>query len=653
MRITARKRGTAARCGVLVFIVAVFGGQATLAQVARPTAVTASAAAAPPPRTAPVVETAAPVESSAVRLAVGRSTLIDVGTPITRVSLTSADVADALVTSSNQLLVHGKEPGSISMFVWEQSGAVRRYEIVVDRDLAQLREQMALLFPDEQINVHSNGSQIVLSGNVSGEGVSEQAVSVAAGFVENADNVVTLLQAAPAPAPEQVLLRVRFAEVSRSAMTEFGMSYFTSPTGVRNTVGRLSTQQYAAPNFDDLAWTKADSSFGSDVTSASGEINFSDFLNLFLLSEKYDLGVLIKALQTRGLFESLAEPNLIAQSGKEASFLAGGEFPIPVVQGNANNAAVSVQFKEFGIRLNFTPTVVGDRVQLKVMPEVSTLDYGNAVILNGFQIPALSTRRTETEIELRDGQTFAIAGLMNNQVQSTLQKVPFLGDIPILGHLFKSRAAQKNQTELVVMITPEILSPDSPGVTTELPRLPEPFLEPLADDGTHPAPLPAFDEEAAAAAEARAVAEREAAALAIEEARLTAQRAREEQRAQAERQKLEEETRKQAERDAEAAEKARLEQARRDAAASQEAEKVAKAEAERQAKAAEEARQAQAELDAQQAEEQALVEREAAARARRDAGQADKERQAREAAEARLRAAEAAYQDELARRSEQ
>src|SRR6185312_4156201 len=177
-----------------------------------------------------------------------------------------------------------------------------------------------------------------------------------------------------------------------------------------------------------------------------------------------DLGVLIKALQNRGLFQSLAEPNLVAESGKEASFLAGGEFPVPIAQGSGANIGVSVQFKEFGIRLNFTPTVNGDRVHLKVKPEVSTLDYGNAVVLSGFRIPALSTRRTETELELRSGQTFAIAGLMNNQMQSTMQKVPGIGDIPIIGALFKSKASQKDQTELVVMITPEILPNNSPGV---------------------------------------------------------------------------------------------------------------------------------------------------------------------------------------------
>ena len=332
----------------------------------------------------------------------------------------------------------------------------------------------------------------MLSGSVSSKDVVDRAINVALGYVEKREDVVTLLQVREGPASNQVLLKVRFAEVSRSALTEFGMSLFTSPTGINNTLGRVTTGQFSAPGFTDLAWTKASSEFGGAVTSAEGKFSVSDFLNLFLLSEKYDLGTVIRAMQQRGIFQSLAEPNLVAESGKEASFLAGGEFPIPVVQGSQNGSAVSIQFKEFGVRLNFTPTVRGGRVHLKVKPEVSTLDYANGVSLQGFRIPALSTRRTETELELRDGQTFAIAGLMNNQMNSTLQKIPGIGDIPILGHLFKSKAAQKSQSELVVMITPHILPNDSAGVTNTLPRLVEPYLAPLPEPKTHPVPPEAF-----------------------------------------------------------------------------------------------------------------------------------------------------------------
>jgi len=411
------------------------------------------------------------------------------------VSLTSADIADALVTGQSQLLVHGKTPGSISMFVWDRAGAVKRYEIAVQRDLARLNDQVRELFPGESIEARSNGKAVVLSGKVSSKEVADKAVAVAAGYVDKPTDVTSLLQVQPGPRSNQVLLRVRFAEVSRSAMSEYGMSLFTGPTGINNTIGRATTQQYPAPAYTDLAWSKANSDFGSDVTSAEGKIAFSDFLNVFLLNQKYDLGVLIKALQNKGLFQSLAEPNLVAESGKEASFLAGGEFPVPIAQGSGANIGVSVQFKEFGIRLNFTPTVVGDRVHLKVRPEVSTLDYGNAVLLSGFRIPSLSTRRAETELELQNGQTFAIAGLMSNQMQTTMQKIPGIGDIPILGYLFKSKAAKRDQTELVVMITPEILPNNSPGVTPSLPAYPDTFMPPLSDlKKTYPAPAPAFTE---------------------------------------------------------------------------------------------------------------------------------------------------------------
>jgi pilus assembly protein CpaC len=431
-------------------------------------------------------------ETSTVNLTVGRSTVIDVGVPIARVSLTSPDVADALVTSSAQLLVHGKTPGTISMFIWDRAGAIRRYDVTVQRDLSRLVSQMAELFPGEHLSVQGNGRSVIVSGKATTKFVADKALEVAAGYVEKKDDVVNLVQIGGANGPAQVLLRVRFAEVSRTALTELGASWFTSPTGVKSTLARVTTQQFAAPGFDELKWTKESGDFGAPVTGAQGKFTFSDFLNLFVFSEKYDLGAMVRLLQNKGVFQNLAEPNLVTESGKEASFLAGGEIPVPVAQGTGGNVAISVQWKEFGIRLSFTPTVNDDRVHLKVKPEVSTLDFANAITLQGFRIPALSTRRADTEIELRNGQTFAIAGLLNNTATQTLQKVPGIGDIPILGLLFKSKAAQKQQTELVVMITPEILSATSRGITGDLPRLVEPYMTPPAPKKTFPSPPPAF-----------------------------------------------------------------------------------------------------------------------------------------------------------------
>jgi len=416
-------------------------------------------------------------DASTVRLLVGRSTVLDVGTAVSRVSLTSAEIADALVTSPNQLLINGKLPGTISMFVWDRANSLRRYEIIVQRDLARLSEQLRQLFPGEAIDAHSNGKNIVLSGSVTNKDVIEKAVNVAAGYVDKRDEVVPLLQIQVGAPSNQVLLRVRFAEVSRSALTDLGTSFFASGYKDGRWDARVGTEQ-----------------FGTSLpTFQPDKLVFSDFLNLFLFDSKNGLGGVIKALQTRGLFQSLAEPNLVAESGKEASFLAGGEFPVPIAQGSSSgNTSISVMYKEFGIRLTFTPTVIGNRVHLKVRPEVSTLDFANAVVLSGFRIPALTTRRTETELELDNGQTFAIAGLMDNQVSSTMQKIPGLGDIPILGLLFKSKAAQKNQTELVVMITPEILPNNSRGVTPNLPRTPEQFMPPLSQDRSVAPKAPAF-----------------------------------------------------------------------------------------------------------------------------------------------------------------
>ena len=412
---------------------------------------------------APAAAGGAEADVNEIQLLVGRSTVLNTGQAITRVSLTSPNVADAMVTSTEQLLIHGKTPGTISMFVWNRAGGIKRYEVVVQRDLSQLVAQMKQLFPGEPIGVVSNGKDVVISGTVSTKYVVEKAAEVAAGYVEKKEDVVNLLKQQEGVATQQVLLRVRFAEVSRSAMTELGASLFMD--GRDNRFARTTTQQFAAPFFSE-----PDAILGRSLV-------FSDYLNLFLFDAKNQIGGVIRALQNKGLFQSLAEPNLVAENGKEASFLAGGEYPYPVVQGQSGGTSVTIQFKEFGIKLNFTPTIVGqDLVKLKVRPEVSSLDFSNALILEGFRIPSLQTRRTETEIELQDGQTFAIAGLLNNTVASQLRKVPGIGDIPILGLLFRSKAAEKNQTELVVMITPQILRRNSTGVSPTLPSIVEPFM---------------------------------------------------------------------------------------------------------------------------------------------------------------------------------
>ena len=447
---------------IIIILVATPQAQQPVAFSGSPGAMSAGPAAAAP-------------DVTSINLLVGRSTILNVGSAIARVSLTVPDVADAMVTATQELLIHGKAPGTISLFVWDKAGGIKTYEINVRRDLKQLVEQMTQLFPGEAISVVGSGKDVVISGTVSSKYVIDKAAEVAAGYVDKKENVVNLLKQQEGVASNQVMLRVRFAEVSRSAMQELGASLIMNRFKTGMWDARSSTQQFAAPDFD---------------SSKPGQLNFSDFLNLFVFNSKEGLGAVVKALQVKGLFQSLAEPNLIALNGKEASFLAGGEYPYPVVQpGGGNGNSVTIMFKEFGVRLHFTPTILGnDLINLKVRPEVSSLDFSNAITLQGFRVPALTTRRTETEVELQDGQTFAIAGLMNNTLNSTMNKIPGIGDIPVLGYLFRSRAYQKNQTELVVMITPVIIRRGSTGVSSGLPAAVEPYLGAPAKTIPQPAP---------------------------------------------------------------------------------------------------------------------------------------------------------------------
>ena len=606
-------------------------------------------AAAAPVAAAPVA--AAPVDTE-VALLVGRSTLLTVGQPITRVSLTSPEVADAMVTSPGQLLIHGKAPGTISMFVWDRAGGIKRYEVIVRRDLSELLQQVKQLFPGEPITVHSNGTDVVISGTVSSKYVIDKAAEVAAGYVEKKEDVVNLLRQQEGVASNQVLLRVRFAEVSRSALQELGASFFTNGLDDR-WIGRTSTQQFAAPSFDD------------------GRVVFSDLLNLFLFDAKNSVGGVIKALQNKGLFQSLAEPNLIAENGKEASFLAGGEYPYPVVQGGGDRSTVTIQFKEFGVRLTFTPTIVGnDLVKLKVAPEVSSLDFANALTIEGFRVPAISTRRTQTEVELQDGQTFAIAGLMNNTLTSQMSKIPGIGDIPILGYLFRSKAAQKNQTELVVMITPTILRRGTTGVSPKLPDLVEPYLAPPARTQPSPAPWnpgapsaqatvpqhqapvaqpagrPARAVSAPAVAQTPAPAPEPVAAAApapvpVAARATTPARVKPAKPSKAERQAAEKAARKQREDAARQAEADRRRQA--------EAAKIAKQTAKLEAKRAEQARKAGEKAAKEQAKLQAEIDRRTAEAARRQAEIDKRNAEQRAVAQAKLDQARREYEAQVAR----
>jgi pilus assembly protein CpaC len=398
----------------------------------------------------------APADVRRVVLTAGRSTVVMTEEDITRVAVTNPEIADAVVVAPREILIDGKSAGTISLIVWSATDRMQ-YDLVVEPAITTLEQHLQALFPGEAITVSVNAEAIILSGRVSSTSVMLRAAEIARASASKSQ-IINMLQVPGGSESQQVMLQVRFAEVNRRIATELGLSLFLNR---ERFLGRSTTQQFAAPDFD---------------ADAPGGLTFSDYLNLFFYDAQQGIGGALKALESRGAFQSLAEPNLIAYNGQEASFLAGGEFPVPVVQGATN--AVTVLFKEFGIRLNFTPTIAGDVIRLRVRPEVSTLDFNNGITLSGFRIPALTTRRAETDVELRDGQSFAIAGLLDNISQDDAAAVPILSKLPIIGTLFKSKADRAERTELMVLITPRLVRPLNPDEVPPLPTNPRPFIGP-------------------------------------------------------------------------------------------------------------------------------------------------------------------------------
>jgi pilus assembly protein CpaC len=408
-----------------------------------------------------------------LRVMVGKSLLINTTERLKRVSVTDPSVADALVVTPTQVLVNGLAPGEVSLLIWDELERSRSFDLRVDVDITAATEEMHRLFPEERITVTPSRSAIVLSGHVTTEDVSKHAGALAAAYSKNVVNVLTF---GPIGA-EEVLLEVKFAEVDRSALTQVGFNLFS--TGAGNTIGSVTTGQFGGISPGPI--TDITNSNGTGTTTSTPSI--TNALNMFFFNPQVHLGTVIQALQARNLLQILAEPNLVAVNGKEASFLAGGEFPFPVVQPGAGGiATVSVQFREFGVHLKFTPVIQPNgSIHLHVVPEVSTLDFADAVTVSGTTIPAISTRKADTEFELQDGQSFVIAGLMDNRVTNVANKFPFLGDIPIIGTFFKSKSDQKSNSELMVLCTVRRIAASTQ--TPAPPVAPEPYLNKGKFDG--------------------------------------------------------------------------------------------------------------------------------------------------------------------------
>ncbi len=415
-----------------------------------------------------------PDEPVTLRIFAGRSTVLRSPEELKRVSVTDPTIATAIIVSPNQVLVHGILPGTVTLILWDAQERTRTFDLQIELDISGLRDVMKQVFPNENIQVNETDSSVVLTGTVSSKEVADRAVALAQTRTKSVVNALGFRESTG-----EVLLQVRFAEVDRAALQQLGLNIFS--TGAANTPGSISTQQFGAPQAGNARVTSAIPGVIEGFTSS---FNLTDLLNIFVFRPDLNLGITIKALQQNNVLQILAEPNLLALNGREASFLAGGEFPFPVVQPGAGFTAVTIIFKEFGVRLKFTPTILADgTIHLKVAPEVSALDFTNALTISGFTIPALSTRRAETEVELRDGQSFAIAGLIDNRLTENATKIPGLGDIPIIGKLFRSRSLNKTNTELLVMVTPKLVKPLAPGQVPTMPSFEKPFLDKDKFDG--------------------------------------------------------------------------------------------------------------------------------------------------------------------------
>lgn len=433
----------------------------------------------PPPVVQTIMQPVGPASQDAANdlsVTVGKSVVLDLARPITRIVVGLGDYAEAQAVSPTQVLVNGKLAGETTLILWDTGGGRQFFNVTVrpstfaqHDQIEAVRRQLRTELPGQELNVVQEGANIYLRGTVADLTSSNRAVTIAS----TAGKVVNLLNVRIPEPDKQILLKVRFASVDRSKEKQLGINIFS--TGFGNTIGAESTGEFQPSTV-------------TPVIGGTSTVSISNQLNLFAFYPGLNLGATIEALESRGLVESLAEPNILAENGKPASFLSGGEYPFPMVQGAGvgGSGAVTIAFKEFGIRLNFIPTITPrGTIRLQVSPEVSALDFADAVTIAGFTEPAISIRRVKTEVEVADRQSFAIGGLLDNTENDTFEKIPFLGDIPILGRFFQTMQRTKNNAELIVIVTPEIVSPVPAGTEIAVPKYPQSFLPPNSNTPMH------------------------------------------------------------------------------------------------------------------------------------------------------------------------
>ena len=403
--------------------------------------------------------------SQPLHVLVGRSIFITTLTRLKRVYVSNPLVVDSFTSSPKKIVVTAKTPGISSLILWDEGGQSTSYLVFSDLDVASLQGEIRQALPYDHVTVEAQQDRVTLSGTVLSNASAEAAVKLAGLYGKVVVNSVVVRS----PHIPQVRLQVEIVEIDRSKIEQFGINLFSYGKNQSNaTTGQFpSSQIYTPPS-----------------GSTSATLTSSNPLNLLFYNFGLNIGLALQDLQARNIAQILAEPAITTLSGEKASFLAGGEFPFPVVQGGAGGlTSITIQFRPYGVRLDFTPIVNDDgTVQLKVAPEVSALDYSNAVTISGYTVPAISTRRAETQVELRDGQSFAISGLLDHRTTDIFNKMPGIGEVPILGQLFRSKNVNHSTEELMVIVTPSIVDPLNDATSPTPPKLPVPWLDPTQFD---------------------------------------------------------------------------------------------------------------------------------------------------------------------------
>lgn len=432
-------------------------------------AVSAPAAAADRPMAAGAMSSAEAM-GSPLHLLVGRSMFINTKARLRRVYVSNPTVLDSYTASPTQIVITAKAAGVSSLVLWNEIGQSQAYLVSADVDVDGLRKSLKEALPDESIKAEGNENQVSLAGTVSSDAAAATALKLAGLYSKDVANSLTV---AP-PRTKQVKLKVRIVEIDRTKADQAGFNFFTVG---RNTSNFTTGQFPATTTNSNSNSSNSGSSSGNSTTSSL--LALSDPLNLLFYNSAKGVGAAIKLLENKQILQILAEPTITTVSGQKASFLSGGEFPFPVVQGGAGGfTSVTIQFRPYGVKLDFTPVVTPDNnIQLKVAPEVSALDYSNAVTISGYTIPAISTRRADTQVELKDGQSFAISGLLDHRTTDLLSKTPGIGDIPVLGNFFKSKSINHSVVELLVIVTPTIVDPLTDSTPPQEPQFAIPTLD--------------------------------------------------------------------------------------------------------------------------------------------------------------------------------